>query len=577
MAFRLYGESQFRQTKGSAMARMIVPATAEGEILVCDEGLSFWGGVHGETGVIQDAQHPQVGTALGGRIVMMPTSRGSCSGGSMLLNLVLLNTGPVALVFREDEDILTLGAVIAARMFDRNIGIIRLDPADYDRLTEQEYAVISPDRIVAGDLKIPLSAGSEVALDLSATDRAKLRGDQGPAVKLAMEILTDVAKAQGANALIDVNRAHIDGCLYAGTAFLTFAERMLDLGARVAVPTTLNAISVDFAHWRGQNVDPDFGTKASNLAAAYVKMGAKPSFTCAPYHLKDRPAKGEDVAWSESNAVIFANSVLGARTVKHPDFLDFCMAITGRAVRSGVYLDAGRVPRRVVQVTKPADADDAFWPLLGWVLGKLSSDRIPVVRGLETTSPTEDDLRALCAAFGTTSAASMLHVAGVTPEGDLTPTPDADTVSIDAKALADAWLALNFGDDKIDLVAFGSPHFSAEESRLLLNALKGRKCHEDGHTMITLGQGSLTEIEQDGTAGALRDLGVTLVPDMCWCTITKPVFPTDAKVLMTNSGKYAHYGPGLSGCDIRFGSIRECADAAVSGVAPKELPAWLAS
>ncbi|WP_165645286.1 aconitase X, partial [Oharaeibacter diazotrophicus] len=223
-----------------------------------------------------------------------------------------------------------------------------------------------------------------------------------------------MARQQGAARLVDVTRAHIDGCIYAGPANLVFAEAMEALGARVRVPTTTNAISVDRDNWRRQGVPDAFGDPAARLADAYVRMGCRPTFTCAPY-LDDAPAAGEAIGWSESNAVIFANSVLGARTAKHPDFLDLCIAVTGRAPEVGPYRDADRRARVVIDVDMPGQADAAVWPLVGYLVGHAAPDRIPLVTGLAAGRPGRDDLKALCAAFGTTSAAPMLHVAGVTP------------------------------------------------------------------------------------------------------------------------------------------------------------------
>lgn len=560
------------------MSHLIVaPAAkgdASGDILVCDEGLSFWGGVNAETGVIQDALHPQCGEALGGRVVMMPTSRGSCSGSGVLLSLAMVGRGPAALVFREDEDILTLGAIVAARMFDLNIAVLRLGAPDYDALSGQASATIRANLVQAGPLTLQLAA-PDANLALSDRDKTMLSGGEGPAVRLAMQIMTDMACASGAERLIDVTRGHIDGCHHAGPAFLSFAERMGQIGAKVRIPTTMNAISVDHANWRAQGVDPAFGQPAARLADAYVEMGVEPTFTCAPYHLADRPALGEDIAWSESNAVIFANTVLGARSVKHSDFMDLCMAMTGRAPQSGVYLDEGRRARRIIEVVRPKGADDAYWPLLGWLLGMASPDRIPLVRGLEDAAPTEDDLRAMCAAFGTTSAAPMLHVAGVTPEADLPPATEADQAKIGKADFAKAWRRFNPGATPVDLVAIGSPHAAASECQTFLKFLNDRACSETTSAIITLGRGVRERIEQDGTAEGLRRLGVTLVSDTCWCMITEPVFPPGARVVITNSGKYAHYGPGLSGRDVRFGGLADCAEAAVSGHSEGALPAWI--
>ncbi|MGJ8609934.1 MAG: aconitase family protein, partial [Octadecabacter sp.] len=442
------------------MDQIILSHDTCGAVLTCAQGVSFWGGVNAENGVIQDAHHPQHGQSLAGKIVLMPTSRGSCSGSGVLLELALNGHAPAALVFREEEGILTLGALIAARMFERPLAVLRLSAASYDRLAMQKTAQIEGHRLIAAGLTLELSELDAGTLVLSPADTAMLAGEHGAAVQLAMEVIVTMATAQGAAKLIDVTRVHIDGCIYAGPANLTFASAMADMDARVNVPTTMNAISVDFDNWQDQGVPSLFGTPASQLASAYVAMGAKPTFTCAPYLADDRPAEGEDIGWSESNAVIFANSVLGARTVKHPDFFDLFVALTGRAPLSGVYLSENRQARMRLVVDLPDTYDEAIWPLIGWVAGQQAPDQIPLIEGLGDADLNEDDLKGLCAAFGTTSAAPMLHIQGVTPEGDKPAVPDAPCVQITKDMLATAWQTLNSGPVQVDLVALGSPHFS---------------------------------------------------------------------------------------------------------------------
>ncbi|MDI3336643.1 aconitase family protein [Defluviimonas aestuarii] len=557
------------------MARRITAGLAEGPVLALTEGLSFWGGVDPATGHLIDAHHPDCGADLAGRIVMMPTSRGSCTGSGVLLELALNGHAPAALIFREAEDVLTLGALIAGTLFDRPLPVLRFDPGDYAALTAEPSARITEDRLRAGSLSLPLSPLATDRMQLTETDRAMLAGAEGRAVEIAMQILITMAAAQGATALTDVTRAHIDGCIYASPANLTFARKMADMGARVHIPTTTNAISVDHANWRQQGVADSFGSPAAALADAYTEMGAKPTFTCAPYLLDDAPATGEPIGWSESNAVIYANSVLGARTVKHPDFLDLCIALTGRAPLSGVYLDADRAPRRIIHVDLPEGHDDALWPMLGYLAGRLAPDRIPLLTGLETSKPGEDDLKALCAAFGTSSAAPMLHVAGVTPEAHLPPTPDADTVHITRADLAQTWAQFNSGPAEIDLVAFGSPHISAAECRSLADLLDGNRVLSGTTAIVTAGRDTLKALGKDGTLDRLQAVGVRIIPDLCWCSISEPVFPPATRTLMTNSGKYAHYAPALSGRAVRFGSLADCATAAITGKAPATPPDWL--
>jgi cis-L-3-hydroxyproline dehydratase len=336
----------------------------------------------------------------------------------------------------------------------------------------------------------------------------------------------------------------------------------------------MNAISVDRSNWQAQGLPQLFGGPAARLADAYVRMGCQPSFTCAPYLLDTAPKQGETIAWAESNAVIFANTVLAARTAKHPDFLDLFIALTGRAPLSGVYLDAERKARRVIAVERPEGADDSFWPLLGYLAGRASPDRIPLLTGLENTNPSRDDLKALCAAFGTTSAAPMLHVAGVTPEAEGAAHPQADAARITRADFAAGWQMLNTGPETVELVALGSPHFSHSECRAFADALGDTPCHAEVKVIITAGHQVIAKARADGTLARLVAAGVQVLPDLCWCSISEPVFPPQTRALMTNSGKYAHYGPGLSGRALRFGALADCAEAARTGRAPTQPPLW---
>lgn len=556
-------------------ATLFVQNNTSGKILTCKEGLSFWGGVDPDTGVIIDAHHPDHGASLAGRIVLMPTSRGSCSGSGVLLQLARIGKAPAALVFREEEDILTLGAMIAARLFERPIAVLRLAPSLYDDLSKADVADIRDGVLLIDGQSIALSQPDMQALNLSDTDRQMLAGQGGQAQKIAMEILCLMAAAQGATTLTDVTRGHIDGCILAHDANLDFAEKMHQMGAKTIIPTTINAISVDRENWQSQGVVPDFGAKASRLADAYVNMGARPTFTCAPYLLDDAPAEGEAIGWSESNAVIYANSVLGARTQKHPDYLDLFIAMTGRAPNTGVYLDKNRVPSCEVHVHLPATYDDALWPMLGWLAGARSPNGIPVLTGLEDASPTPDDLKALCAAFGTTSGAPMLHVRGHTPEGALPLTAQAGRFDITVVDLAQLWQDFNTAADQVDLVAIGSPHASLSECRRFADFLGDGTCHAGTKTIVTVGRNVLAEATKDGIVERLHRAGVQIIPDLCWCSITEPIFPSSASVLMTNSGKYSHYAKGLTGRDVRFGSLQDCALTALSGVARAGLPGWL--
>jgi cis-L-3-hydroxyproline dehydratase len=552
--------------------QVIIAGTGGGKILATDEGLSFWGGVDPLTGVVIDAHHPICGQSIAGRVLVMPTTRGSCSGSGVMLDLALNGIAPAVFVFREAEDVVTLGAMIAAQMFDRPVPVVRLDADAFAVAATGCDAVLTEGALVVDGVALPLQSLPVADLVMTPNDHDMLSGARGPAARIAMEVIRAMAALQGASELVDVTCGHIDGCILANDANLRFAEKMQQMGARVTIPTTINAISVDHGNWRNQGVAPDFGLRAARLADAYVNMGARPTFTCAPYLLETVPQAGENIGWSESNAVIYANTVLAARTTKHPDYLDLFIAMTGRAPKSGVYHQANRAPRRQLHIEVPPAHDDALWPMIGYIAGQLAPDCIPVLTGLEAVAASNDDLKAMCAAFGTTSAAPMLHVAGHTPEAADFPLP-AGCVVVSRADLARVWAELNQGPEQIELVAFGSPHFSLTECQALAALAEGQS--KDGvDVIVTVGQNVLAAIRKDGTLDRLECFGAKVIPDICWCSITEPLFPAGARNLMTNSGKYAHYAPGLSGREVRFGSLAECVAAAQTGYAPHR-PAWL--
>jgi predicted aconitase len=224
----------------------------------------------------------------------------------------------------------------------------------------------------------------------------------------------------------------------------------------------------------------------------------------------------------------------------------------------------------------PDGADDAFWPLVGYLAGRAAPDRIPLLRGLAAGQPSQDELKALCAAFGTTSAAPMLHIEGVTPEAQGAAAVSADHAAMTRGEMTEAWTRLNAGPETVELVAIGSPHASLSECRALADALAGRRRHADVAVIVTAGRDVMERAEAEGVLARLRESGVQVLPDLCWCSISEPVFPSRTRTLLTNSGKYAHYGPGLSGRTVRFGSLADCIEAALTGRAPPRLPGWLA-
>ncbi|MXQ11991.1 aconitase X [Microvirga makkahensis] len=566
-----------------------VHGKATGEIIASDVELSFWGGVDPATGEVIDRHHPLSGRILTGRILAIPGGRGSCSGSGVILELLLNGKGPAAMIVERADDILTLGVVIAEEVFGKVIPVVVLDPKDFRRVTAARYARVDGDRVLCGEAPEGLSPREDgrhppkpiaSRLALTEADRALLNGARGKAAQVAMKVVLRMAELQGADRLIDVTQAHIDGCVYTGPGSLRFAQQLRDWGGTVAVPTTLNSISVDHRRWRTQGIDPVFGEPASQLGDAYVDMGAKPTFTCAPYLLDSAPRKGEQIVWAESNAVVYANSVLGARTMKYPDYLDICIAITGRAPLAGCHIESSRRAALRVNLPRLENLDDSFYPLLGYHVGLLAANRIPVIAGLERAFPSQDDLKAFGAAFATTSSAPMFHILGVTPEAatlnDATGGADVPAIDISLESLARSWDELNNAQDpSVDLVSLGNPHFSLNECETLADLCRGRTKHENVTVIVTCGRATHDKARGTGVLRELERFGVQLVTDTCWCMIIEPVIPRAAATIMTNSGKYAHYGPGLTGRRFHFGSLAACVEAACTGAAGGPRPSWL--
>ena len=519
--------------------RFLVAGTGQGDLLVSETPLSFWGGVDSRTGAIIDRHHPLRGQSLAQRVLAIPGARGSCSGSGTLLELILNGHAPAAIVVYEREEILSLGALVADLVFQRSIPILQVERSVLPSLGRFRYARIAEQGLQVFDgppadgwrpdgLQTDRTGGPTVHLE--PIDHAFLSGKHGKAAQVAMRLLCRMADLQGARTFIDVSQVHIDGCIYSGPACLRFAELLLEWQARVRVPTTLNSISVDKQRWRALGVAEELGLPASALADAYLSMGARPSFTCAPYLLDSAPRFGEQIGWAESNAVVYANSVIGARTMKYPDFLDVCIALTGRAPLAGCHLDAGRCATLEIVVERPHGADDSYWPLLGYCCGALSGSEIPLIAGLETSAADPDELKAFAAAFATTAAAPMFHMRGVTPEAS--GQAPSRRVCISRTELQRGWKELNTATERrIGLVSFGNPHLSLNECRRLAALMGERTKAPDVAVIVTCGRDVHDAACKAGYVTAIEAFGAKFITDTCWCMLGEPVVPEPRRAL----------------------------------------------
>ncbi len=418
------------------------------------------------------------------------------------------------------------------------------------------------------------------ALVLTREERDMLAGADGPATALAMRILARMAPLYGANSFIEITKAHIDGIVYEGNAGLAFAEKLADLGGQVRVPTSLNVMSMDRTNWRQLGQDEHFASNARRLGFAYVRMGAQPSFTCAPYQTDSAPVFGEQIAWSESNAVAYANSVIGARSNRYGDYLDISCALAGRVPGAGLHLTENRKGNHLFRldgVSVELQQRDDFYPVLGYLLGQSVTNGIPVVDGL-AVKPTSDQLKSLAAAAASSGAIALFHLVGVTPEApDLERAfqgkPDMKPIAVTPSMLRAVRRTLSSSaTDAVDVVAFGSPHASLRECNELAELMHGRQAREGMQVYLTTSRAIKDILARTGALETLEGFGTSVVADTC--IAVAPLVRPGARVLMTNSGKYAHYGPGIIGVESIYGSTAECVDAAMSGRAVVDDSAW---
>lgn len=396
-----------------------------------------------------------------------------------------------------------------------------------------------------------------------------------------MRVLTRMAEAMGATALLDIESAHIDSCLYHGPAGLDFANRLVDGGGRVVVPTTLNVSSLDLLHPDLYRGDAETAQQARALMVAYEQLGCRPTWTCAPYQREQRPSAGTHVAWAESNAIVFVNSVLGARSNRYGDFIDICAAITGRAPAAGLHLDEHRRATAVIDITH-IDAEligeSDFATVLGYWLGAQVDHEVAVVDGLPR-AVTEDQLKQLGSAAASSGAVALFHVAGVTPEAStvnealggrrpgrvLRPT-------VEELRRTRARLTTATAGALLGAVSLGTPHYSVAEFVELVALFAGRRVSGSVDFYVSTGRSVLNELALRGLLDPLESAGVTIVTDTC--TYITPVMGPITGVAMTDSGKWANYAPGNLGIDVVFAATPDCVESAIAGTVVRSPGPW---
>jgi predicted aconitase len=436
-------------------------------------------------------------------------------------------------------------------------------------------------------------------MHLTPEEKAMLAGDFGPGIKKAVEIIVALGKIYGAQELVPVRSVQVAGVSYKnlGDAGLEFLREWAGQGVQVRVPTTLNPAGMDLTHWRELGISEEFARKQMAVIEAFEAMGVVPSCSCTPYLTGNLPAFGQHIAWSESSAVSFANSVLGARTNREGGPSALAAAITGRTARYGLHLDENRRATHVIEVRCPL-ASEADFGALGYLVGKRVGNGVPTFKGLdksqialagrqtsassvEPSSGSDADfplralnrdlpelghrgqgmLKALGAAMAASGAVALYHVEGVTPEaraGDVV-AAGAETVVIDS--LDEGYAALNSPVDQIDLVSIGCPHAWLVEIEEVARWLEGKRVK--AKLWITTARETRERAQEKGLVERIEAAGGRVVADTC--LVVAPIEELGLRSMATNSAKAAFYAPTHSGLEVRFGRLEQCLEAAVTG------------
>ena len=399
-------------------------------------------------------------------------------------------------------------------------------------------------------------------LNLTPEERAMLGGDLGSGVRKAMEIVVALGRIYGAQDLVPVCSAQIAGVSYRnlGEAGLEFLREWADDGARARVPTTLNPAGVDLQAWRELGFSEVFAQRQHAVIDAYRRLGARTTCTCTPYLVGNVPRQGEHVAWAESSAVSYANSVLGARTNREGGPSALAAAITGRTAAYGLHLDRNRVPTLQVVVESPVRTISDLGAL-GYLVGQAAHNDVPHFVGLQVPHGAAG-LKALGAAMAASGAVALYHVAGLTPEaGQAGPAvPFPRTLIVDD--LQPGYEALQSGDSAVDLVWFGCPHASLDDIAEVVGLLGGRR------VKAALWITTAREVrERAVSAGLVTDLEATggrVVADMC--VAIAPMHELGFRTVATPSAKGAIYALSHAGLRVHFGPVTRCIEAAISGI-----------
>lgn len=391
-------------------------------------------------------------------------------------------------------------------------------------------------------------------MNLTKEEREMLEGKQGDAAKKSMEILVALGEIFGAKRLIDVSSVQVAGVSYhnLGDAGLEFLEELAKDG-KVRVLTTLNPAGMDLENWQNLGISKEFAEKQEKVIKAFEKLGIVTTCTCTPYFVGNLPHFQEHIAWSESSAVAFSNSVIGAYTNKEGGPSALAAAITGKTPEYGLHLESNRQAQVLVHVNAKISGTRDFGAL-GYAIGKKIGNKIPLLEGIDKANV--EELKSFSASIATYGGTGLYHIKGITPGRTSAP---KDETTITENEIEEAKKSMNdAADSEIDLVAVGCPHCSIKELQKISMMLKGKKVKKE--TWICVARPVKSIADRMGYSKTIEESGAKFACDTCMA-----VAPLKGrfKALATDSAKGCFYGRGSNSFKTKFCTLEECIKEAV--------------
>ena len=376
-----------------------------------------------------------------------------------------------------------------------------------------------------------------------------LDGKEGDVVERLFRLLVRLGDIYGADKMIPVGSVQVAGVSYKsiGDPGTEFLEDMASKGAKVKVLTYLNPAGMDLENWEKIGFPKDFAKNQLRIMNAFKSMGIVVTSTCTPYLAGNLPRFREHIAWSESSAVSFSNSVIGARTNREGGPSALAAAICGRTPNYGLHLWEKRQPNIKVKVDVNLDFNSDFGAL-GYFVGKQVKNKIPYFTGIKNANT--DQLKALGAAMAASGAVALYHVEELTPESDLVEKKGLETIDVGKKEIGETYEKLNSGKSP-DIVILGCPHASLREISTLSDKVKGK--HLKKPVWICTSRIMKEAADRMGFTEIIEKAGGRIVADTCM--VVSPIERMGFKTTGVNSGKAAHYLPGFCKQDVVFANI----------------------